>query len=45
VTQTRKTNRKKANNAIRGNESVLKEAAARDPNYVLESQQAAKESL
>jgi len=45
LTQTRKANRKKANNAIRANESVLKEAAARDPKYVSESQQAAKESL
>ena len=45
LTQTRKANRKKANNAIRVNEAVLKEAAARDPKYVAESQQAAKESL
>lgn len=31
VTQTRKANRRRANNLIRQNQDVLKEAAAKDP--------------
>lgn len=34
VTQTRKANRKKANDLIRQNQAVLKEAAAKDPRNV-----------
>lgn len=34
VTQTRKANRKKANNLIRQNQDVLKEAAAKDPQQL-----------